>query len=296
MSYTRDWDNTLKLDHSKFKSQPGYVRDLMDDLNERLTNILYGMASGETLEGIKKGRFIKIGTGAQTAPAGTGTAAALDVYARVSGTGTTVELYTLDAAGNEIQLTKGGKIPLDVSGRLANNAYLIARNLADNANVNILKVNTANAVELASHPIGPDTNPTAVLQYTPKGYVDKIKPINLAAPGTDCSGTLPVANGGTGITTSLIKTGTYNGTGSSPVTVTHGCGFTPAVILIQSDETDGTGWAHGLWITGKSVIQDSANAGNAPAITVGATTFAISSSTGFNVSGKTYKFTCFAAN
>ena len=177
MAFTRDWVNTNPIDHTKFKNMPGEVRNVREDLEERLASILYGLTAGETYVGLKKGRFITIGTGAPSAPSGTGAAVAMDVYARANGTGTNVELWCL-GSGNavEIQLTHKGKIPLDLSARLANNGWLIARNAADAANVNIIKLNTANAIELGtgmgSHIVAPDTAPTANLQYAPKGYVD----------------------------------------------------------------------------------------------------------------------------
>jgi hypothetical protein len=189
MAFTRDWDKALKLDHSKFKTQPGYIRDLMDDLDERLTSFIYGFASGETLIGMKKGKFITIGTGTPTAPIGTGVATEYDLYARANGTAPAVELWGIDASGNEIMFTKGGKIPLDISARLANNAYLIARNFADDGNVNILKVNTGNEIEFVSHPVAPDSDPTSELQYVPKKYIIK-KVSVLPTPGTDNEGRL----------------------------------------------------------------------------------------------------------
>lgn len=178
MSLTRDWSTSGAriLDHTKFKDAPGEMRSIMVDLEERLADVLYGFTSGETNVGMKRGRLITIGTAVSSTPPGTGDAVSVDVYARANGTDATVELYAIDASGNEVQLTDGGKIPLDVSGRLANDCYLIGRNFAGDGNVNILKVNTADALELASHPVAPDTNPSAALAYAPKGYVDKTLP------------------------------------------------------------------------------------------------------------------------
>lgn len=48
MPYTADWDETIPLDHSKFKSQPGYVRNTKRDVAERVASIIYGFTSGET--------------------------------------------------------------------------------------------------------------------------------------------------------------------------------------------------------------------------------------------------------
>ena len=173
MPFNNDWSSAVPVDHTKFKSAPSAIRDIRIDLEDRLADILYGFTAGETYVGFKYGRFITLGTGAPSAPSGTGAATAMDVYARANGTNPAVELWCIGSgSAAEIQLTHKGKIPLDKSARLANNAYLIARNYADNANVNILKVNTANAIEIASHITAPDTSPSAALQLAPKGYVD----------------------------------------------------------------------------------------------------------------------------
>ena len=110
MSFTRDWLKTLKLDHSKFKTQPSYARDLMDDIADRVSTLLHGFLTTETKIGFKLGKFITIGTSAATTPPGTGDSASYDIYSRSVGELGIVELYGIDAAGNEIQLTNAGKI------------------------------------------------------------------------------------------------------------------------------------------------------------------------------------------
>ena len=237
---TRDWSDTTPIDHSQNKLWPQYVREVRQDLEDRLNDILYGFIAGESFNGIKKGRLITIGTGAPSAPPGTGAAISVDIYARANGTGVPIELYAMDASGNEIQLSKGGKIPLDVSGRLANNAYLIARNYAGDGNVNILKANTGNGLELASHILAPNTAPTLANHLAPKGYIDAKLPINLAAPGTGVTGVLGVANGGTGKT--LIQYGTYGALAdNTPVTVTLAANFANTNYYVFCQHT-GTGY------------------------------------------------------
>jgi len=254
MSFTRNWSNATPVDHSQFKNIPGAVRNVRIDLEDRVNAILEGFVTGETAQGIKLGRLITIGTGAGSTPTGTGANASYDIYAR-SNTGSAVELYGIDASGNEIQLTHLGKIPLDLSARLANDGWLIARNAADDGNVNIAKVNTADAIEFASHPYGVDTNPTAVKEYTPKGYVDKVvaavTPVDLATPGTGVTGTLPVANGGTGVATSLTKSGTWTGDGNASRSVAHGLGAAPTMLIIIGNNAGGAEVPK-FWVTGAS--------------------------------------------
>lgn len=254
MSFTSDWSNAAPVDHSKFKDIPGSVRDVRVDLEERLADIIYGFTSGETdvYLGLKKARLITIGTAAGTTPPGTGAATSIDVYARANGTDSSVELWAVDSDGNDVQLTKDGKIPLDVSGRLANDAYLIARNYAADDNVNILKVNTADAAEMASHLYAPDTAPSADLQYAPKGYVDNKFPVNIATPGTGITGVLPVANGGTG--QSYMQAGSVSIGGSTTAQVTLSPAFpdTDYAVLLTYYKTDGAPGANVLYVSAKA--------------------------------------------
>lgn len=46
------------------------------------------------------------------------------------------------------------------------------------------------------------------------------------------TGTVPVANGGTGLTTKFFTTGTYTGDGSSSRSLAHGIGTTPTLVII----------------------------------------------------------------
>jgi len=168
MAYTRDWSNAIPIDHSKFKDIPGTVRDLRVDLEDRLSEILYGFTAGETYTGYKKINLITIGTGSGDIPTGTGGAADINLEAKTIDS--KVELITIDADGNEIQLTSKGN-------RLANDTWFKATNQAGTAGVNILKINTTNQIEIgtgfATHLVAPNTGPTTDLQYAPKGYVDK---------------------------------------------------------------------------------------------------------------------------
>lgn len=111
MGFTNNWSNASPIDHLKFKNYSAAIRDVKIDLEERLATILYGFTTGETFIGFKKGRFVWQGTAAPSAPPGTGLEIGYDLYSRKDGTGTPVELYGIDASGNECQLTKAGKIP-----------------------------------------------------------------------------------------------------------------------------------------------------------------------------------------
>jgi len=116
MAFSRDWLEINPIDHLKFKSISGEVREFKVDVSDRLKTILSGFVSGETIVGIKLGRFLTTGTGARGAPSGTGTAAAFDVYTRTNGTGSVTELYLIGGTGGEIQLTNVGKIKAENIG------------------------------------------------------------------------------------------------------------------------------------------------------------------------------------
>lgn len=57
------------------------------------------------------------------------------------------ELCYTDEADNDVIITDAGKIALQ-NARLPNNTYLIARNNADDGNINIFKVNTSDELEI----------------------------------------------------------------------------------------------------------------------------------------------------
>lgn len=57
--------------------------------------------------------------------------------------------------------------------KLANNKNLLARNAADSADINIIKLNTSNLIEMGLTPYVP-SDPTAALQTATKQYVDNL--------------------------------------------------------------------------------------------------------------------------
>jgi hypothetical protein len=81
------------------------------------------------------------------------------------------ELCYTDEDDTDVLITSGGKIALQNS-RIPNNTYLIARNAAGAANVNILKVNASDIIEFATFPITPSEAPDANYEVSNKKYVD----------------------------------------------------------------------------------------------------------------------------
>jgi hypothetical protein len=272
MSFTRDWEKSRILDHSKFKEQPGYVRSVMEDIEERLTNYLYGFATGETYGGTKKITLITIptgtGPGSGTIPTGTGVESAINIQGEtIDGK---VELITIDSDGNEIQITRQGYIRLD-KGRLTNNMYFVGRNYADDGNINVLKVDTGNGLKLGARlllteydlstafgDIGtgtlpgriPDGSVPADYLAVPFGYIRKVAtegiPIptveSLPAAGTGNSGQLYLLKGsGTGPDTLYISKNVGNSTYDNQTVVPPGLGSRAAKSndTVYQAETDG---------------------------------------------------------
>jgi len=146
MTFTRNWDPSLIPDHSKFKNIPGYSRNIMNDLAERLQDIVYGFTTDdddewETIVGFKKGRFITVGTGTPVQPTGTGSEAAIDIYGKTVGDDDKVELFVQDADANEIQLT-------DKGNRLPNNEWFRATNKDGDGYVEVFKVDEDDRVRI----------------------------------------------------------------------------------------------------------------------------------------------------
>ena len=128
MAFSRDWLEINPIDHLKFKSISGEVREFKVDVSDRLKTILSGFVSGDTLVGIKLGKYLTNGTAAPTAPSGTGTALDINVYCRTIGTGTYGDLYIRNTTGGELRLTNGDKIRAESIGGVypATNAAALA--------------------------------------------------------------------------------------------------------------------------------------------------------------------------
>lgn len=102
MAHSRDWDGNNFPDHSKFKAQPGFVRGLMGDVADRLTDMFYGFASGETEDGVKRIPFRVQASDPSAIPS-----CVIPYCKDVDGK---AEWFIEDEDGNIIQLTSGGKI------------------------------------------------------------------------------------------------------------------------------------------------------------------------------------------
>lgn len=101
MAYTRDWDETDPIDHTLNRNWPDEIRDVKEDVADRMTEIIEGFASGETVTLVKKLPFK-----AQSTPSLI--ADVLQLYGKaVSGK---TELHGLDEDNVEHQYTKDGKL------------------------------------------------------------------------------------------------------------------------------------------------------------------------------------------
>lgn len=108
MAYTRDWDETAPVDHTKFKVQPSHVRDFKIDVSDRIKNLISGFTAGETDEGFKKVPYLVQGTAPSSASnmmIGFGS----DVAAKC-------ELFLIDEDGHVIQVTSAGKVRAGILG------------------------------------------------------------------------------------------------------------------------------------------------------------------------------------
>ena len=109
MSRTNSWSNATPLSHSKFKNQPGYVRDVKTDIAERLLDILYGFTNSAETEDINGFKMVPmLNWGQASTPTGTGTAASYILFG--SHCGSQVELFGIDSGATVTQITSGGSL------------------------------------------------------------------------------------------------------------------------------------------------------------------------------------------
>jgi len=297
---TRDWDTTIPADHTKFKAQPGHVRDLRTDLEDRLEDILAGFTAGETYVGIKLGDFLTYGTGDPTTPAGTGNALNFILYAKtkdyLTGPTTQAEMFGIDQAGNVIQITKSGKLCLD-NARLLNNTWLLARNSGNSADVNLYRLTTNNYLELgttlAAHPLGPDTSHSADTEYITKGYADQ----KVAKPSSPSAGdVLMYTNSEWAAQSNIprVKTGTYNGDGGASQAIT-GIGFQPKFLIVYAQYHSGS--YHRFWKTDQDGLYAHSNSGDYQTgiiSSLDADGFTVGNVQNVNISGRTYTYVAFS--
>ena len=101
-SYTRDWSNTLPIDHTLNKNWPSEDRKLRVDISDRLDDILNGFASGETVTDFDR---VPLHVRAED---DVGVANTIILYGKDVDEKT--ELFAVDEDDNVIQITTGGKI------------------------------------------------------------------------------------------------------------------------------------------------------------------------------------------
>lgn len=192
--HTREWEEKHPDGTEAASLGDDRIVNLKVDLGERLEDLLYGFnisdgTGDEATPGVKVLNF------KEQASLATPSENQINIASKVGSDGDAkAQLWAKDEDGNERQLTKtsGGALRLNVKAgdyaadsidqddiRLANNAYLTGRNQANTADVNIVKVNTSNEIELGAVTKLPDTSklatsgaPTADAQLANKKYVD----------------------------------------------------------------------------------------------------------------------------
>jgi hypothetical protein len=102
MPFSITWDETIPIDHTKFRQQPGFVRDSKTALRERLAVDHYLLASegADTKIGYHKKCTLVEQTVDPTAVADAGILYTKDVA-------TITELFYRNSAGTVIQITSG---------------------------------------------------------------------------------------------------------------------------------------------------------------------------------------------
>ena len=99
--YTRSWDETDPIDHSKNSTWPAEIREVMVDVAERLDDIMNGFGSSDTVTDFN---LVPINNRAAdpSAVADTGIIYTKDVDSKA-------ELFWIDEDGDTKQLTSGGE-------------------------------------------------------------------------------------------------------------------------------------------------------------------------------------------
>lgn len=139
----REYDQRLDVDHVKPQDE-----------------------SGEAYVGFHRQVTLVAAKYTGSALAGTGILKSKDV-----GLGA-IELAYIDESANETVLTKRGKIKLS-AGKLENNTWLIGSNAAGNADVNMIKVNASDLIEIpAGAVLSTSAAPTSDAAVANKKYVD----------------------------------------------------------------------------------------------------------------------------
>lgn len=159
MSFSRDYDTSSPVDHTLNSSWPGKDRSIKVDVADRLSAIISGFVSGETVKGVLALPFIAVSKPSTITDQ-------IQLYGKVVSTKT--ELHAVDEDGNEIQITNAGA--------------LNAVNLSGDQTVAGIKT-------FSSFPVTPSSAPTTDYQVANKLYADTaIKPYLLYS-NTQSSGT-----------------------------------------------------------------------------------------------------------
>ena len=177
-TFTRDWDEANPTDSDYAYQIDDYMRQLREDVAERLEDMFYGFTAGEnTYEASAKYLQLHEQASVSTPSSNYGRLYAKDV----SGV---AELHYLDDRGHEKQLTNGGKLNIaaaDIAAdlinetkiRLQNNANLTARNAAGDDDVNLIKANASDLVEIPDGAVlASSAAPTVDAGIANKKYVD----------------------------------------------------------------------------------------------------------------------------
>ncbi len=188
-SFIETWDPTKPAGSRDRSLGDDDIREFKRAIQERLNedHVHPSDETGSTTVGYhRKCTLIKQGSNA--------TAVTDTIILFCKSDGTTDELFTIDESGNVIQITKAGKLYLD-GGRLSNNTNLVARNAANGADVNLIKANASDKVEIPDGAVmASSAAPTVDAGIANKKYVDdsieilgKVKFTGTGTPSIDSS-------------------------------------------------------------------------------------------------------------
>ena len=188
-TFTRNWSAASPTDSDYANEIDNFMRNLRVDVSDRLADIIYGFTAGENdgLPGIKEAIFKQ-----QASAPGTPNADEIVLYALDDGIN--CGLYAKQEDGYLCQILKKVGTTLRLNGaviaaiaagayaadsideddiRLANNAYLTARNQAGDGDVNLIKAGANNLPTLPdSAEMASDAAPVEDEAITNKKYVD----------------------------------------------------------------------------------------------------------------------------
>lgn len=109
MAFTNDWSDAVPVDHTKISDVPSKIRNTRIDNEDRLSAIISGFVSGETVKGILNLPFI-----AQATPSVV--TDQIQLYGKAVAGKT--ELHTLNEDGTENQITDGGAVKVPSAAAL----------------------------------------------------------------------------------------------------------------------------------------------------------------------------------